>query len=109
MAQDSSKTHGIVIIDCNNSTTSKAAKIWGMLGQLAILQEECAECISAISRFNRGRTDTTPIAEEIADVIVCMQSVIKVLNVEDKVKFYMEKKIDRLNNRICVFDLGEEL
>jgi len=92
----------MIKIDTDNPTTNEAIKVWGDDGQLAILQEECAEVITAISRFNRKRVGAAKIGEECGDVIVCMMSVIKLLNIEDIVKKSMELKIERLEKRISL-------
>ena len=89
----------MIKIDTDNQITLDAMETWGE-GQIPILQEECAECISALARFLRGRTDSGPVAEEIADVIVSMMSVIPLLGVEDEVKKQMERKLNRLQNRM---------
>lgn len=89
-----------LLIDTNNPVTLKALEMWGVEGQKAILVEECGELVSAISRFNRKRTDTAPVAEEIADVIVSTMSVIPALGIEAEVAFFVDKKVKRLQERI---------
>lgn len=93
-------------INISDPITSKAAELWGNKGQTAILQEECAEIITAISRYNRGRVTESAIAEEVADVIVCFQSVIRVLNIEAEVLKFIECKIARLKKRIDNLETG---
>jgi NTP pyrophosphatase (non-canonical NTP hydrolase) len=90
----------MIEINTNNKTTNKAAEIWGKKGQLAILQEEAAEVISAIARYNRGRVSKDAIAEEIADVFVSCMSVIKILEIRTAVEGHMAFKINRLQERI---------
>ena len=94
----------MITIQTNNRITTKALKLWGIENQLGILQEECAECISAISRFNRKRTDEKKVAEEIADIIVSMMSVINGLGVEKEINHIMFKKLLRLNERCSYGD-----
>lgn len=90
----------MIEINTNDPITNEAITIWGEAGQLSILQEECAEIITAIARFDRGRVDTSAIADEIGDVIICFQSVIQVLKIEEMVKDSMIFKINRLAERI---------
>jgi len=87
----------MIIIDTSHPVTNKAIRIWGVEGQKAILIEECAECISALARFNRKRTGKLPVAEECADVIVSMMSVIPALDIEEDVKKFIKCKLERLN------------
>lgn len=102
----------MINIDFDDLITKEAIKIWGEAGQLAILQEEAAENITAVSRFNRGRVTKDKIAEEIADFFVSSMSVVKMLDIESEVKTFMEFKLDRLDERIkkiismCGRDLG---
>ncbi len=90
----------MIKINIEHPTTMAAITVWGAKGQIAILQEECAELISATARFNRERTGTDPVAEEVADVIVSLMSVINVLDIEEQVKLHMNHKIKRLERRI---------
>lgn len=90
----------MISIHTNHPTTNDAIKIWGTDGQLAILCEECAEVITAVSRYNRGRYGPEKIAEEIADVIVCLMSVLPAFNIEHIVIEKMIFKLNRLNDVI---------
>lgn len=89
-----------IVIDTVHPTTTAAIGVWGENGQKAILQEECSELISALARYNRGRTGKEPVAEEVADVIVSMMSVIPVLDIEDEVKEQIKYKLNRLTERV---------
>lgn len=88
-----------IIIDTDHKVTNEALDIWGEKSQIAILQEECGELICALARYNRGRTDKEPVAEECADVIVSMMSCIPALDMEYLVKHYIKHKISRLDGR----------
>jgi hypothetical protein len=46
----------------------RAIKKLGPQHQLGIVQEECSELISAISKYRRGRITAKQLATEIADV-----------------------------------------
>jgi len=104
-------------IDLDDPVTLKAAGLWGTIAQLEILQEECGEAIELLvialsktiaktSRFKRNRITKGEIAEEIADVLVCMKSVIPALNIADEVVQFMECKTERLKLRIESIEKG---
>ena len=90
----------MIQVNTDHPITNNAIKVWGVEGQKAILMEECAECISALVRHSRGRTNTDPVAEEIADVLISIMSVIPALKIEEQVKKHMLIKINRLKDRI---------
>ena len=55
---------------------------YGLDNQLRILQEECAECIQAVSKYQRAKDAGKPIAqtktalmEEIADVMIMVAQI----------------------------------
>lgn len=87
-------------IDLADVITLAALEKWGVEAQKAILQEECCELSAEIARFNRGRSDKERVAEEVADVIVCMMSVIPALDIAYIVRKYMRKKLKRLEDRL---------
>jgi len=90
----------MISLDTNHPVTNTAAELWGENGQVNILQEECAELISAIARRNRGRNGNDEVAEEAADVLVSLMSVIPILGIEEDVIRHMNFKINRLDKRI---------
>ena len=59
--------------------------------------EECAELIQAISKAKRGKLDKDNLAEEIADVIICMDWVMDIYEISKK---EVEKWLDYKKNRI---------
>lgn len=56
----------------SKSIYAEAANRYGMSSQLRQTQEELAELSVAISHFERGRTDETPVLEELGDVYVML-------------------------------------
>lgn len=80
-----------------------AVETFGIQNQLAMLQEECAELIVAISHYKRGRPgSTTNLSEEIADVHIMMNQIILATNL--CVEFFKEQKLQRLKERIMKFN-----
>lgn len=69
-----------------NRLYKKAWKRWGLL-QFTVFMEECAELIQAISKYQRHhRTSAQPsrdLVEEIADVEIMIEQVIKNHDWED--------------------------
>lgn len=72
---------------------------WGSEKQLDMLQEECAELISAINKFKRGRITTKTLAQEIVDVKIMVQQMWEVFAPEELDEAY-ELKINRLERKI---------
>ena len=66
-----------------------------------IAMEECAELIQAISKAKRGKLDKDNLAEEIADVMICMDWLIDVyeINILD-IKEWLDKKRNRIVTRL---------
>lgn len=67
-----------------------------------IAMEECAELIQAISKAKRGKLDKDNMAEEIADVFICVDWISKIYEIDEGevVKWYdMKRKriVERLN------------
>jgi NTP pyrophosphatase (non-canonical NTP hydrolase) len=53
-----------------------AVETFGIEKQLAMLQEECAELIAAVSHYNRGRCGALDnLIEEIADVSIMLDQI----------------------------------
>lgn len=84
---------------------TEALELWGTKFQLDMLQEECGELISAISRFKRKRANSyVQMLEEIVDVeilikqikLACIVSPIN-KNTFTKLK---KNKINRLRERV---------
>lgn len=85
----------------------QAVSKWGYSLQLCMLMEESAELIQAVSKVvRRGEKDNSVydnLAEEMADVEVMIEQ-IKITTdwmlLEDKVRFWKEKKLLRLKEII---------
>lgn len=67
-----------------------------------IAMEECSELIQAISKAKRGKLDKENMAEEIADVIICLDWISKAYDIADEeiVSWLIMKEnriVERLN------------
>ena len=66
-----------------------------------IAMEECAELIQAISKAKRGKLDKKNLAEEIADVIICIDWIQDTYGIRSTdVYNWMEKKKERIVTRL---------
>lgn len=53
----------------------KAIELWGLGSQLDILLEECCELIHAIHKMRRSKDTILHVAEEAADVSICIEQI----------------------------------
>jgi len=74
-----------------------AVRQWGETAQRAQLVEELGELIVALSHHARGRPAN--VAEELGDVLTCLEQVIPLHGVEG-VALSMHAKLDRLASRL---------
>ncbi len=79
--------------------SGRAIAAWGEAPQWRMVQEECAELIAEINRFDRGRSDESKLADEIADVIIVLAGAIRMVGPE-RVTLAVEAKLARLNGRL---------
>ena len=56
----------------NSEIIKNSIKHYGVDAQSTVCMEECAELIQAISKEKRGKHDYKHLAEEIADVLICI-------------------------------------
>lgn len=79
----------------------KALTEWGGEEQMKILQEECAELITAVFHYGRKRPECLlGLREELADVYIMVGQIIEFLGsefVEEVVDFKLNKVKERLD------------
>ena len=64
--------------------------------QSTVCMEECAELIQAISKEKRGKSDKDHLAEEMADVIICIEMLKQIYNItEDAIYSWVINKQER--------------
>ena len=63
---------------------AKSIEHYGTDTQTTVCMEECAELIQAISKEKRGAHDALHLAEEIADVLICIAILKQVYGVNEK-------------------------
>ena len=88
------------------------AKNIGKQAMLWQTQEECGELVKAIAKYNRANgfgqvTDVKSedayidMLKEIADVSICIEQLIYLLNADDPVKRYRIEAFEKVRKRYC--------
>ena len=77
----------------------QALEKWGT-AQIIIAFEEMAELQKELSKYLRGRENTTEIAEEIADVEIMLEQMKILFDIYKKVEEFKKYKLERLAKRL---------
>ena len=89
------------MIPINSYVIKKSIEHYGKDVQSTICMEECAELIQAISKEKRGKSDKCNLAEEMADVIICIEMLKQIYNItEDEIYSWVITKQERTIKRI---------
>ena len=89
------------MIPVNYYAVKKSIEHYGKDVQSTVCMEECAELIQAISKEKRGKSDKDHLAEEIADVIICIEMLKQIYNItEDEIYSWVINKQERILRRI---------
>lgn len=87
----------------------KIADYYGLKSQINQTTEECGELIQALAKYNRclagdrkieEREAVAKIAEELADVMVCVHQMMYILKIQNTVDAFVDFKILRQFARI---------
>ena len=85
----------------NSMIIKDSIKHYGVDAQSTVCMEECAELIHAISKEKRGKHDYKHLAEEIADVIICISMLQAMYHVNDlDIQRWIEYKEERIVARM---------
>jgi NTP pyrophosphatase (non-canonical NTP hydrolase) len=95
------------IVESNVASTEEIRKLyarcvslWGIHAQEDMVKEECAELITAISHFQRGRVDQEKVLGEIIDVLFTVGELVYIHGFEQhEMKHAMDYKISRTIER----------
>lgn len=71
------------MIEVNSYVVKRAIEHYGKDVQSTVCMEECAELIQAISKEKRGKSDKSHLAEEMADVIICIEMLKEIYSISD--------------------------
>ena len=74
---------------------------YGKKTQSIVCMEECAELIQAISKELRGKSDRIHLAEEIADVLICIEILKQIYGIADElildwIKSKQKRTVERM-------------
>ena len=85
----------------------KTIECYGTEKQSVVCMEECCELVQAISKELRGKSDKEHLAEEMADVLICMEMLKIMYHVtDDELNEWIKKKQFRQLKRITESDVG---
>ena len=89
------------MIPVSSYVVKKSIEHYGKDVQSTVCMEECAELIQAISKEKRGKSDKEHLAEEMADVIICIKMLKQIYNItEDEIYSWIINKQERIIERI---------
>ena len=89
------------MIPINSYVVQQSIEHYGKDVQSTVCMEECSELIQAISKEKRGKSDKDHLAEEIADVIICIEMLKQIYNIaEDEIYSWVITKQERTIERI---------
>ena len=89
------------MIPVNSYVVQRSIEHYGKDVQSTVCMEECAELIQAISKEKRGKSDKDHLAEEMADVIICIEMLKQIYNItEDEIYSLVITKQERTIERI---------
>ena len=89
------------MISIDSYVVKRSIEHYGKDVQSTVCMEECAELIQAISKEKRGKSDKDHLAEEMADVIICIEMLKQIYNItEDEIYSWVITKQERIIRRI---------
>lgn len=89
------------MIEVNSYVVKRAIEHYGKDVQSTVCMEECAELIQAISKEKRGKSDKSHLAEEMADVIICIEMLKEIYSIsDDMMSEWIQIKEARIIERI---------
>lgn len=89
------------MIPVNSYVVQRSIEHYGKDVQSTVCMEECAELIQAISKEKRGNSDKDRLAEEMADVIICIEMLKQIYNItDDEIYSWVITKQERTIERI---------
>lgn len=93
----------------DNETIKKAVDYYGKEKQSIVCMEECSELIQAVSKELRGKTDREHLAEEIADVLISIETLKQIYSVSqstisDWINFKQARVLERIKGEkeLCI-------
>lgn len=92
-----------MIYRIDESTIAKSIKHYGAEIQSTVCMEECSELIQAISKMKRSENDKENLTEEIADVLICIETLKQLYSVENsdinnRIRQKQQRQLRRMKN-----------
>ena len=85
----------------NSEIIKDSIKHYGVDLQSTVCMEECAELIQAISKEKRGKHDYKHLAEEIADVLICISMLQDMYEIDGSdIQLWIDLKQKRIVERM---------
>lgn len=85
----------------NKAIIADSIEVYGQRVQSVVCMEECCELAQAISKELRGKSDKTHLAEEMADVLICIEMLKQMYNIKDKtIDNWIKAKQQRTTKRM---------
>ena len=85
----------------NSEIIKDTIKHYGVDTQSTVCMEECAELIQAISKEKRGKHDYKHLAEEIADVLICISMLQDMYEIDSSdIQLWIDLKQKRIVERM---------
>ena len=88
------------MLTAKNQLYKRVLDVFGINNQLMVTVEECSELIKECSKMYRQRGNIEHLSEEIADVLIMCEQLIKHYGIKPQVEMMMQKKLERLNQRL---------
>ena len=85
----------------NSMIIKDSIEHYGVDTQSTVCMEECAELIQAISKEKRGKHDYKHLAEEIADVLICISMLQDMYDIDSSdIQLWIDLKQKRIVERM---------
>ena len=89
------------MIPIDSYLLKRSIEHYGKDVQSTVCMEECAELIQAISKEKRGKSDKSHLAEEMTDVIICIEMLQEIYSIsDDMISEWIQIKEARIIERI---------
>ena len=90
------------------ATYKVALRKWGIDAQVMMAVEEMSELTKEICKLFRGKGTLDDLADEIADVLITIEQLKLIYDLGDAVDDHMAMKIQRLQDRLGMLEVGHE-